>query len=344
MPDILNLSNGTHICELRGPASFGRRIKPGLLFRSGRLDHLSPTDQQAISSLALRTIVDLRSRQEALQDPDSSIPGTDYLLCSAIPDNIEKETYQAWCHPDGRKGSCSDRRSTRYFEVILFGNPAFQALFDRLSEQPAPLLFHCATGIDLSGTAAMLVMLALGASERQALQAYLDGLPSQQKQGSFWKNLFSGANPMPSSVHRQMAEKELSIILDRYDTADNYLSREYHLNSGRIDQLREWYTEEIPRHDSLARKKYDVRGRVQHVGLRAFIITAAMEHNLTGLVENRPDGSVYVEAQGAPEDLARFTEELRRGNGYARITAVTSSDLAPVEGETGFRYHGLNHF
>jgi acylphosphatase len=63
---------------------------------------------------------------------------------------------------------------------------------------------------------------------------------------------------------------------------------------------------------------------VQNVGFRYSVMSAAQELGLTGFVENRPDGSVYVEAEGPPAMLDRLEAYLRRGPRMARVDQLES--------------------
>ena len=51
-----------------------------------------------------------------------------------------------------------------------------------------------------------------------------------------------------------------------------------------------------------------VRGRVQRVGYRRFILDLAQELGVSGYVKNLPDGSVELYVQGENPDLSRFIE------------------------------------
>jgi hydrogenase maturation protein HypF len=53
------------------------------------------------------------------------------------------------------------------------------------------------------------------------------------------------------------------------------------------------------------RREISVRGIVQGVGFRPFVYALARRHAVTGLVRNDAEG-VYIEAEGAPEELDRF--------------------------------------
>lgn len=65
-----------------------------------------------------------------------------------------------------------------------------------------------------------------------------------------------------------------------------------------------------------------VFGKVQGVGFRYYTHKKAVELNLTGFVQNRPDGSVYIEAEGREEKLDEFILWCHEGPGWARVTNV----------------------
>ena len=60
-------------------------------------------------------------------------------------------------------------------------------------------------------------------------------------------------------------------------------------------------------------------GKVQHVGFRYTAYYIARELNVTGWVDNLPDGRVEMEAQGQPSDLRRLLLRLK-GQRHIRIT------------------------
>ncbi len=65
-----------------------------------------------------------------------------------------------------------------------------------------------------------------------------------------------------------------------------------------------------------------VRGRVQAVGFRAFVLHHAGALDLGGTVANRPDGSVECVAEGTRGAVDALVERLRRGPWGARVEAV----------------------
>lgn len=79
-----------------------------------------------------------------------------------------------------------------------------------------------------------------------------------------------------------------------------------------------------------------IRGRVQLVMFRDFARRQALSRGLSGYVENRPDGTVYVRAQGEEPPLREFLTELHRGPVFARVDGVEHSFELPTGVYTGF--------
>jgi acylphosphatase len=72
-----------------------------------------------------------------------------------------------------------------------------------------------------------------------------------------------------------------------------------------------------------------VRGRVQGVGYRAFVLREARRLGLAGYARNLPDGSVEVVAGGDALQLDVLAERLRAGPPLARVDGIERSDVDP---------------
>lgn len=70
-----------------------------------------------------------------------------------------------------------------------------------------------------------------------------------------------------------------------------------------------------------------VRGRVQNVGFRYFILKTANMYGVKGFVRNEYDGSVYIRAEAAKPDMDAFIRTLRQGPSWARIDQVDITQL-----------------
>jgi acylphosphatase len=86
------------------------------------------------------------------------------------------------------------------------------------------------------------------------------------------------------------------------------------------------------------RLRASIHGLVQGVGFRYSVISAAQELGLVGFVENRPDGSVFVEAEGPPAMLDRLEAYLRRGPRLARVEQVKTERVDATGAFDGFSW------
>lgn len=79
-----------------------------------------------------------------------------------------------------------------------------------------------------------------------------------------------------------------------------------------------------------------VRGRVQGVGFRYFVIDHALSLGLRGYARNERDGSVEVLAQGPRPALERLVTLLRQGPPAADVTDVRITWGQPTQHLSGF--------
>lgn len=75
-----------------------------------------------------------------------------------------------------------------------------------------------------------------------------------------------------------------------------------------------------------------VRGYVQGVGFRYFVVRRARDAGLVGWVRNRPDGAVECLAEGPRPKLERLLNELREGPRPASVHEV-DVDWQPAHGD-----------
>ncbi|HAG15425.1 MAG TPA: acylphosphatase [Bacteroidales bacterium] len=77
------------------------------------------------------------------------------------------------------------------------------------------------------------------------------------------------------------------------------------------------------------RKTISIRilGRVQGVGFRYYTKKKAIEFTISGFVQNKPDGSVYIEATGEAIDIETFADWCKQGPSWARVNDFLRNDL-----------------
>lgn len=78
-----------------------------------------------------------------------------------------------------------------------------------------------------------------------------------------------------------------------------------------------------------------IRGRVQGVGYRDWLVHKAREAGLRGWVQNRENGTVEAVVAGPPDAVREIIRRCRRGPRLADVTSIEEADDA-VPAETGF--------
>ena len=68
--------------------------------------------------------------------------------------------------------------------------------------------------------------------------------------------------------------------------------------------------------------KFIVHGRVQGVGFRFSCAEAAYKYGISGIVKNRSDGTVYIEAEGNDENLTMFKNWCKKGPLWAQVSEL----------------------
>jgi len=79
-----------------------------------------------------------------------------------------------------------------------------------------------------------------------------------------------------------------------------------------------------------------ITGRVQGVMFRDFTKRNARKLRLRGTVQNNPDGSVFIVAEGQRDALERLLKRLQRGSLFSRVENVTHDFLHATNEFTSF--------
>jgi protein-tyrosine phosphatase len=168
---LLPLKGGRNLRDMGGLcAADGRRLRHGLLFRSGSLHELEPDSVEALSALGLKTICDFRAPDERIDQPTP--------LVGDLVDILEWDDMQNLTHRGLADSETTTREDGRkaimmvYAELPMLHRDKYRAMFERLVAGRVPLLFHCAAGKDRTGIAAALILTAIGVSHDDILADY----------------------------------------------------------------------------------------------------------------------------------------------------------------------------
>ena len=70
----------------------------------------------------------------------------------------------------------------------------------------------------------------------------------------------------------------------------------------------------------------NIYGQVQHKGFRFFAMQIAYQLGIRGFIQNRKDGSLYIESEGEEEQLNVFLESVKRGPIGSKVEKVTTEE------------------
>jgi protein-tyrosine phosphatase len=167
-PGVIPLQGQSNFRDLGGYATAdGRRVKPGLIFRSGELSNLTPQDYRTLSTLDLRTIYDLRTDGERKTAQTKWAAGPVQTFISP-----KSGSPLVGLTAPLTPAKARDAILAFYRQMPTAYAPEFKAIFELLLQDRAPLLFHCTAGKDRSGLAAALILIALGVPRAEVLSDY----------------------------------------------------------------------------------------------------------------------------------------------------------------------------
>lgn len=152
----------------------GRRVKWGLVYRSGELSQLSTDDVGKLAGLGIRTVVDLRSPEEVSARGQSRLPAG----ARVVPLPIASSDLFAKLIPMFLQGDFSQVPPDLLDQVnrllVREFSQQYAALLRLLSDpMNRPLVFHCTQGKDRAGFGAATVLSALGVPWETVLEDYL---------------------------------------------------------------------------------------------------------------------------------------------------------------------------
>ncbi|MET8469218.1 tyrosine-protein phosphatase [Streptomyces sp. NPDC006422] len=183
-PELTGVRNFRDVGGL--PTVDGRRVRQGVLFRSGHLAHATAEDASFLSSLGLHTVFDFRNAaDQKLEGADVELPGVRNVN---MPLNDPADGAEFWAMVrDGdieqlrsilSEGRAANRLVESYRTMIKERTAEHSRVLHALAEDSLPALMHCAAGKDRAGLSIAVTLLAVGV-ERDAIEA--DYLKSNEK-------------------------------------------------------------------------------------------------------------------------------------------------------------------
>ena len=248
---VLPLEGGRNFRDLGGyVAADGRRVKWGKLYRSGSMAQLTPADYDYLATLGIRVVCDFRTSAERTAEPNKWQEAAkldywtrDYEMSFG---ELRKMLAGQPTAEQAKAAMISGYRQLPYEQA-----PSYRELFKRLAAGEIPLAFNCSAGKDRAGTAAALILSALGVPRETVIEDYA----LTDKVGNLHRMLASSANnkDSPGSSLAQRTPEVYGAILrsdpdyiraaltaieERHGSIEKYLEDELAVAPRDLDHIR----------------------------------------------------------------------------------------------------------
>lgn len=150
----------------------GRRIRRGLLYRSGDLSRLDEREISLLEQINLRGLIDFRAQREILRHSDilpKTVSEVTFIHIHDIArDHAEKLFSER--NADALRSVLTDD----YVRMVRYHRHDFARFLQiLLTTQHLPLVYHCAAGKDRTGLATVFLLAALGVPINRITEDYL---------------------------------------------------------------------------------------------------------------------------------------------------------------------------
>ncbi len=171
---VLPLEGGRNFRDLGGyEAGDDKTVKWGQAFRSGVMHRLTKDDYAYLSSLGIAVICDFRSREERADEPTNWLAGEiDYVVWDYSTEEDGSGFEEVLSNPDATPEDVTQLMISLYHEIAYQHADRYKVMFDRLAKGEIPLAFNCSAGKDRAGTAAALLLTALGVPRETVVADY----------------------------------------------------------------------------------------------------------------------------------------------------------------------------
>lgn len=179
MPDMnIRLEGASNFRDIGGYIGMdGRRVRHGRLFRSDTLSRLTERDLDAMATLGVRLVCDLRSASERTLHPSrwSERERPEFLHLDVNADlRASNQTMLEILRADPTGHGAEAMMLESYRAIPIALQRHLGDLFQRIdSGNGVPLIFHCSAGKDRTGVLSAVLLLALGVSREDVIKDYL---------------------------------------------------------------------------------------------------------------------------------------------------------------------------
>ena len=246
--------------------SDGRTVRSGVLFRTGNLNDITAEDIFVLKKqYRLSDIIDFRMEMElrGYEDPIIDDVTNTHLDVIDIPDKLS----QGMTDVDIKRldviqlvkmceqiGMLDDKMYIGFLSTES-GKKAYSRFFRILlaAEPDRAVLWHCTSGKDRTGLAAMLMLSLLGVEESVVMEDYMltneynaqriEDTKKYIRARGFDDALTEKAALVFDAVDRHYMENVIAFLKEKYGSVLGYIRSELNISEVDIELLKEKYTE-----------------------------------------------------------------------------------------------------
>lgn len=243
----------------------GKKIRDGVLLRSGKLFGATQEDIRLLTGkYRLTKVIDLRMSDECREAPDPDIPGVEYISIGLMREDRNDHEVNEMTGMYTRDPAQAVLQMA--LSGLMDGNMYLGLAFDSYSQEgfkkffqvllnheDGAVLFHCTGGKDRAGTAAVLLLSALGADREVILRDFaltnivesdrIAGIMKEARKHTDDRNVLGMVRSL-AGVNPEYMGRMLDAVLERYGSMEQYLLEAFALGTEEIQRLREHYLEE----------------------------------------------------------------------------------------------------
>jgi protein-tyrosine phosphatase len=265
---LLPLQRGSNFRDLGGyPAANGKHVRWGLLYRSAAMPKLTDADDDYLSALKIKALVDLRSVDERQLSPVDwrAKPNAEYLAV-AYPGDVLFDRLRGYDGPD--REQITERL---YAALPALLRQEYKAVFRELLSRQVPVVIYGGAGQDRTGIIVGLILSALGTPRQIIYEDYMQSATDRTPENEMrdvnlqdyattnaearfliayrnYAEKMRGRNgsarslqPLRDSKGRPLLEDAFERIEADHGSVANYLARELGVDAKDIAKLRALY-------------------------------------------------------------------------------------------------------
>ena len=174
--DLPQLSGAANFRDIGGyKTAGGRAVKRRVIFRSGELSGLTPSDQRELESLQIRYEIDLRTNQERAEAPTRWGASPPQVIAISVGEPRNSNAARSAANSMSTIANAADaerfmRQATA--RIATEGAGDIGAVLRRLAQGDEPALIHCTAGKDRTGVTVAVLMTLLGVPRVEVEREY----------------------------------------------------------------------------------------------------------------------------------------------------------------------------